>query len=205
MKNPVKNMDEDFDYYGINKKIIEEIKLNTALRDRRVYISDKISDESMFKTIYLIKRIVDIDNKSDDNIKQPIEIIVDSYGGVIYEGLALISLIEQLKDEGYKIITKVQSKAMSMGFMILICGSERQSSRHARIMCHQPNSVSWGELEKQQRDIKETEELWKRMKELIIKYTDITNEELENIKDRCFDWYMWAEEALNLKVIDKIL
>jgi ATP-dependent Clp protease protease subunit len=203
MKNPIKNMDEDFDFTGIDKKIIEELKLTTAIRDRRVYISDSINDKSMFKTIYLIKRIVDLDKK--ESKKEPIEIIVDSYGGYIYHGLALISLIEQLKEEGYTIITTVQSVAMSMGVMISLTGSIRQASRHTRFMFHQPSSGTWGELEKQQRDVKETEALWVKMKEIIIKYTSITDEQLENMKDRCFDWYLWSDEALKLNVIDKIL
>jgi ATP-dependent Clp protease protease subunit len=110
-----------------------------------------------------------------------------------------------LREKGYKIITTVNSVAMSMGFMILICGSERRGLKHSRIMCHQPSSASWGTLQDMEESVEETIALWTRMKELIIKYTDITDAQLEDIKSRKFDWFMWSEEALKLKVIDKVI
>lgn len=189
-------------------KTIEEIKINAALKYRKIYISGEIDENSMFKANYLLDRIVNIDNKHNIpiNEREPIEIFIDSPGGSVYHGLSVISLLEHYREIGYKIITISQSIAMSMGFMILICGSERKAYRHSRIMCHQPSSASWyQELEKLQRDVKETETLWIRMKNLIVKYTKITEEQLDNIRDRCFDWYFWAEEALELGIIDTII
>jgi ATP-dependent Clp protease protease subunit len=106
---------------------------------------------------------------------------------------------------GYKIITTVNSVAMSMGFMILLCGSERRGLKHSRIMCHQPSSASWGTLQDMEESVEETQALWDRMKELIIKYTNITNTQLEDIKSRKYDWFMWSEDALKLGVIDYII
>lgn len=189
-------------------KTIEDMKINAALKYRKIYIDDEITAESMFKANYLVDRIIYLDDKVNIPIdkRSPIEIIINSPGGIIYYGLQLISIIESAKEMGYKIITTVQSIAMSMGFMILICGSERRALRHSRIMCHQPSSGSWyQELEKNQRDNKETELLWIKMKDIIIKYTNITDDQLENIKDRCFDWFMWPEEALELNIIDTII
>jgi ATP-dependent Clp protease protease subunit len=202
MKNPIRSSDDDVDFIGVDKKIIEEMKISAAVRDRRIYISDDINSNSMFKTMYLINRIIDVDKRS--NSKEPIEIIVDSFGGFIYQGLALVGLIEKLKDEGYKIITTVQSIAMSMGFILLIVGSERRALRHARIMCHQPNSATWGTLQEQEESVEETNQLWIRLKNIIKKYTKITDSELEDIKSRKYDWFMWADVALEKGVIDYI-
>jgi ATP-dependent Clp protease protease subunit len=94
---------------------------------------------------------------------------------------------------------------MSMGFMILLVGSERRGLRHSRVMCHQPNSGTWGTLQEMEESLEETTVLWNRLKELIIKHTDITDAQLEDIKLRKYDWFMWSEEALKLGVIDKII
>jgi ATP-dependent Clp protease, protease subunit len=184
-------------------RFLEEMKINSAMRDRRIFISEEVDRESMFKACYLLDRLVELDKH--DQTKKDIEIIIDSYGGYIYHGLALISKILSLRDRGYKIITTVNSVAMSMGFMILLCGSERRGLKHSRIMCHQPSSASWGTLQDMEESVEETVELWNRMKELIIKYTNITNEQLEDIKSRKYDWFMWSEDAIKLGVIDTII
>jgi ATP-dependent Clp protease protease subunit len=184
-------------------RFAEEMKINSALRDRRIFISEEVDRESMFKACYLLDRLEELDKR--DEVKKDIEIIIDSYGGYIYHGLALISKILSLRDKGYKIITTVNSVAMSMGFMILLVGSERRGLKHSRVMCHQPNSGTWGTLQEMEESLEETTVLWNRMKELIIKHTDITDAQLEDIKLRKYDWFMWPEEALKLGVIDTII
>lgn len=184
-------------------RFLEEMKINAALRDRRIFINEDVSPDSMFKACYLLDRLVDLDKQ--DGIKRDIEIVLDSYGGYIYHGLSLIGKMISLREEGYNIITTTNSVAMSMGFMILLCGSERRALRYSRIMCHQPSSATWGTLQDQEESIEETKALWAKMKELIIKYTNITDEQLEDIKARKHDWFMWSEEALKLGVIDKII
>lgn len=191
------------EYMVATDKVIEDMKLSSALRDRRIFINDNIDSDSMFKACYLLDRIISIDSQSDT--KDDIEIIIDSYGGYIYHGLSLISKIESLKEDGYRIITTINSVAMSMGFMIAICSSHRRALRHSRIMCHQPSSACWNSLQDMEEGVEETQKLWIRMKELIIKYTKITNEQLEDIKTRKYDWYLWSEEALELGIIDKII
>jgi ATP-dependent Clp protease protease subunit len=189
--------------YAYPDRFLDEMKINAALRDRRIFINEDINEDSMFKACYLLDRLTDLDKLS--GIKPDLEIVIDSYGGLIYSGLALISKIESLKDKGYKIITTVNSVAMSMGFMLLLVGSERRALRHSRIMCHQPSSATWGTLQDQEESVEETQKLWEKMKELIIKYTDITDKQLEDIKSRKYDWFMWSTEAKNLNVIDHII
>ena len=184
-------------------RFLEEMKINSAMRDRRIFINEEIHRDSMFKACYLLDRLEELDKA--DGKKKPIEIILDSYGGSCYSGLALISKMESLREKGYKIITTVNSFAMSMAFMILLCGTERRGLKHSRIMCHQPSSSSWGTLQEMKEDLDETNIIWDRMKELIIKYTNITNNQLEDIKSRKFDWFMWSEEAIKLGVIDKVI
>jgi ATP-dependent protease ClpP protease subunit len=43
------------------------------------------------------------------------------------------------------------------------------------------------------------------MKEIICKYSKITDEQLEDIKTRKHDWYFTPQQALELGVVDKII
>jgi len=184
-------------------RVIEEMVLNSALRDRKVYFNSIVDRESVFKVIHLLDRIVSLDKKQ--GTKENIEIVLDCEGGIIYFGLALISKILQLRANGYCIITTVNSIAMSMGFMFGIVGSHRRALRYSTLMVHQPSSSSWGKLQDMEEDIEETNRLWKIMKEIIIDYTNITDQELENIKQRKQDWYMDSNLALSKKCIDEIV
>jgi len=184
-------------------KIIEEMVLNSALRDRKVYFNSMVDRESVFKAIHLLDRIVSLDKKQ--GTKEDIEIVLDCEGGIIYFGLALISRILQLRENGYRIISTVNSISMSMGFIIGIVATHRRALKYSTLMMHQPSSGSWGKLQDMQEDIEETNRLWQIMKEITVKYTDITNEELEDIKQRKQDWYMDSNFALSKKCIDEIL
>lgn len=205
MNNKLKEHPYNAEFFVPQDRTIDEMIINSALRDRRIFLNAEVDRDSIFKVMYFMDRIKTLDEQSNDEELKPIEIIIDSYGGFIYHGLALISKIEQFKSLGYKIITTVHSVAMSMGFMILIVGSERRSLKYSRILCHQPSSSTWGTLQDMEDDVEETKELWNKMKEIIINYTKITDKQLEDIKIRKHDWSMWAEEALELGVVDAII
>jgi ATP-dependent Clp protease protease subunit len=193
--------------YVMADRIIEEMKVQTAMRDRRIYLETEVDRESIFKCVYYMQRLKDMDDAKDIPIKKrkSIEIIIDSYGGAIYHGNSLISKIEEFKEFGYEIITTVQSVAMSMGFMILVSGSKRRAQRYASILFHQPSSGSRGTLQLMQDDLKETERLWELMKVITKKNTKLTEEYLEEVKDRNRDIIFNPQEALDAGIIDEIL
>lgn len=182
--------------------VIEEIKLNSANR-RKIYINEEVGRESMFKAIHLLDRIVRTDASSED--KKDIDIVLDCEGGTIYFGLALISKIMELRDKGYNVNITVNSIAMSMGAMFLIVGTNRRAFRYATIMLHSPLSGSWGKLQDIEDDADETRRLWKLLKSIIIENTNITDNQLEEIKKMKQDWYITPQEALKLGIIDEII
>lgn len=187
----------------VQESLAMEMRLSSALKRRKIYLSDEVNRESIFEVLYFLDRIQQIDEKL--GTKEPIEIVCESYGGTIYHGLSLISRILELRDLGYHIISTVPSVGMSMGFMIPIVASERRIYRYATLMCHQPSSATWGKLQDQQEDVEETLRLWNILKEIICKYTKITDEQLEDIKTRKYDWYITPHQALELGCVDKII
>lgn len=184
-------------------QVIEEIKINSALYDRKIYFNEIVSRESVFKVVHLLDRIVKLDKCN--GTKDDIEIVIDCEGGEIYFGLSLVSKIIELQEKGYNVNTTVHSIAMSMGFMFLIIGSYRKASRYSTMMVHQPSSGRWGEMQTLESHNEEMQRLWKILKEIIILNTNITDERLEQIKREKEDWNIGSEEALDLGVIDEIL
>lgn len=194
--------------YQVIDRVLEEMKSNASIRDRRIYLDSEIDRESIFKCVYYLQRLKDLDDKDNIPTKErlPIEIIIDSYGGYIYHGNALLSKIKQMKEEyGYHIICTVNSVAMSMGFMTLIVASERRALRYSTILCHQPSGACAGTLRDMEEQLKETQRLWQLMKDIIKEHTNITEDKLESMKKGNEDWTLSPEQALELGIIDKII
>jgi len=189
-----------------NDRIMDEMRINSAMRDRRIFISEEIERDSIFKVMYWLDRLRLLDKKN--NIKEPIEIVIDSYGGDAYSTIALCSKIRSMiENDGYNIITTVHTTAFSGGFWILISGSERRALSDSRIMVHSIISGTFGKHQEMIDDIEETNTMWKKLKEIVTYNTNITEERLEDIKKLKYDWYFWGSEACqdNLKVVDYLI
>jgi ATP-dependent protease ClpP protease subunit len=186
-------------------KIIEEIKINSAIRDRRIFLCEEIDRDSVFKVIYWLDRLKTLDKKN--NTKESIEIVLDSYGGDAYSTIALCSKIKSMINDGYKIITTVHTVAFSGGFWLLICGNERRALPDSRIMVHNAISETSGKHQDMIDDMEETNSIWKKLKSIVINNTNITDERLEEIKKLKYDWYFWGSEAVqdNLKIVDYLI
>lgn len=185
--------------------IINEMCNISPLRDRRIFLNEDINDESLFKLLYWLERLERFDEKI--GIKKPIEIVIDTDGGDAVGVLAVISKIESMKENGYKIITTARTHAYSGGFWLLICGSERRAYKNTRIMVHNILSGTMGRHQDMIDDLEDIQSIWIRLKKVVTKYTNITDKQIEELKKNKRDWYFWGDEAIeqNLGVIDKLI
>ena len=168
---------------------------------------DQSSIEELTKEIILI-------NESDGELKKiyaihdieykpkPIDIYIDSYGGMVYQVFGLLSIMEKSKTP---IHTFVTGAAMSCGFMMLIYGHKRFAYELSTPLYHQVSGGSIGKVEDMEQKFIETKRLQNKLEELTLRKTKISKEKLESIRKEKVDWYMDAEEALKLGVVDEII
>lgn len=185
--------------------MLQQMRISLALNQRKVYLCDLIDEDNVFECMYYLNRIMEYDKKFCDT-KEPIELYIDSCGGYVSSGMTLVSMIESMKDDGYKIITVTNGKAYSMAFVVAVCGSERRCYRYATFMTHDASCGFYPQK------VKETEEYLDFVKVLrnqsdsvILKYTDITESQIEDWINHKKDKYFTSEEALKLKIVDKIV
>ena len=180
-----------------------EMRMSSAVKRRRILLKDDVNPDSIFEACFYLRRLMDLDEKYGK--KEKIFFETNSFGGFVYSGFELISLLEHMKDIGYEIEMLITGYAMSMGQSIGLCGTKRVAYRNARFMIHAISSGTWDSLQGMQDDLVETEYLWSKLKQHIISHSKITEEQLEFYKERKKDWYFGAEEALALGVIDEII
>lgn len=192
--------DSDFPMKLLDKdRMISQL----AFQNRKLMVYDDVDDASMFRCIYTLMRIREADKKL--GTKAPIEILINSCGGTVYDGLSLISLIENMKDDGYTIITTNMGYAFSMGFLISIVGSVRKSFRYATYLHHDMSSMNYGKLASMEEEINDMRVLRKRVDDIVLKYTKLTQADLDEINNKKLDKRFTAEEALALKICDEVL
>lgn len=185
-------------------------KLLEAPKDRVLYFTKQVDQASIAE---LTKGIIEI-NDHDRFLEKlydihgikytprPIEIMIDSYGGSVYQCFGLLSIIKRSKTPIHTIVTGC---AMSCGFMILICGHKRFAHKYSTPLYHQVSSVAWGKLKDIEEDANETKRLQAMLEEITLENTKITPKKLKKVYKGKFDWFMNAEESLKLGVIDEIL
>lgn len=177
---------------------------------RKLYLAAQVDQDSMND---LTKSILEI-NDSDEELKKiyaiydieyrpkPIEIIIDSYGGMVYQCMGLLGVMNQSKTPIHTVVT---GAAMSCGFMILIHGHKRFAYEHATPMYHQVSTGFWGKVKDLEEEYKETKRLQKKFEKLTLERTKITKNRLKEILKTKHDWFMDADEALKQGVVDSII
>ena len=91
------------------------------------------------------------------------------------------------------------------GFIILISGHKRFAYKYSTPLYHQASSITFGTIKNIEEDIQETKRLQKLIEKITLDKTKISKDRLKEVYEKKIDWFMTAEEALKLSVIDEIL
>jgi ATP-dependent Clp protease protease subunit len=179
-------------------------------KDRTLFFAKQVEQSSIES---LTKSIIEI-NENDtllkkmyavydiDYVAKPIKIMIDSYGGQVYQIFGLLAIMDESKTP---IHTYVTGAAMSCGFMLLIHGHKRFAYKHATPLYHQVSSGTMGKVKDMEEKLEEAKRLQGLIETLTLEKTKITAKKLERVYKTKKDWYMTAEEALKLGVIDEIV
>lgn len=142
--------------------------------------------------------------ESDPSI-EVIPVFITSYGGDVHNMLAMRDII---KSSNKQVATIAIGKAMSAGAALLAAGSKglRFASKDTTIMIHEVSSGAWGKTEDLKVSATEVDRLnkvfLKNMADDIgITFTQLSDK-LHSMKNA--DWFLTAQEALELKLIDDI-
>lgn len=131
--------------------------------------------------------------------RQPILFYIDCSGGNLTDAFMISDTIRQSKTPVYTIIT---GAALSGGFIIAISGHKRIAYPHASFLFHEGSGGFGGDANKFANFALFYKKQLEQMKDIILNQTSITEEKYKEIKND--DYWMTADEALELGVIDEI-
>lgn len=166
------------------------------LKERVVFMGTQVTPETANVVIAQLLHLAYEDSKKD------IKLYINSPGGSVYDGLAIIDTMNYIEPDVQTIGIGLQA---SMGAMLLSAGAKgkRYCLPNARIMIHQPSSGTEGKITDQEIALKEGIYLKKVLIDIMAKNTGKDVKTIEKDMDR--DNWMSAEEALKYGLIDKVI
>lgn len=167
------------------------------LNDRIVFLGEDVNSHTANLVIAQLLFLAHEDPKKD------IKLYINSPGGSVYDGLAIIDTMNYIQPDVQTIGIGLQA---SMGAMLLSSGAKgkRFVLPNSRIMIHQPSYGSpQSKVTDQEIELKEGLLLKKLLIEMLAKNTSQSVKQVEKDMDR--DNWMSAEEALKYGIIDEII
>jgi len=180
---------------------------NSNVNMKRDFILDgKVGEETIRK---ISESIIAINRQDEeklekhfDYIVKPINLIINTYGGSLYDANMLIGIIETSKTPVH---TYCYGKAMSAGFYIFASGHKRFATPLATFMYHDGSVGMHNTIEGLKHDVKHMENLRDNYDNYILSRTMIPKQLMDESKRVKEDLYMFADEAYKYGLVDELI
>lgn len=166
------------------------------LRERIIFLNGEVNDSV---SALVCAQLLFLEA---ENHKKPIQIYINSPGGVVTSGLAMYDTMQYIRSPVH---TLCMGTARSMGSFLLMAGEagERAALPNANILIHQPSGGFQGQASDMLIHAEEILRTKQRMTQLYAEHCERSYEEFEHAMDR--DRFMTPDEALEWGLIDRIL
>jgi ATP-dependent Clp protease protease subunit len=166
------------------------------LKERIIFLTGEVEDY-MSSLICAQLLFLEADNPNKD-----IYLYINSPGGVVTSGLAMLDTMNYIKPD---VATVCIGQACSMGSLLLTCGTKgkRYALPNARVMIHQPSGGARGQATDIEIQAREILKLRQRLNEIYVKTTGQKLKTIEEAVER--DNFMSADEAKAFGLIDYVV
>jgi ATP-dependent Clp protease protease subunit len=166
----------------------------------RILSLGDIEGDSVNELIEIIYEINEEDAKKTQ--KEPIKLIINSFGGELYSGLALVDVIDSSLTPVYTIC---HGSAMSMALVVFAAGHKRFASKYATFMYHEASYETDGKVLHHKQEIKEADRTDKICDAYFLSKTKFNAKQLKDIRDKRSEWYFDVKVAHKYGLVDEIL
>ena len=185
--------------YVIEKSGREERAMDIysrLLKDRIVMLGSGVNDDVANSIVAQLLFLQSDDPKAD------IHMYINSPGGSVTAGMAIYDTMQFVTCD---VATYCLGQCASMGALLLAAGAEgkRNALPNARIMIHQPSAGMEGSAEDIMIHAAEYKRTKEKLNRILFNHTGRSLEQIEKDTDR--DYFMSAEEALEYRIIDRVV
>lgn len=166
------------------------------LKNRIIFVGTQITDQSanviVAQLLYL----------SNEDSEAPIQMYINSPGGVIYAGLAIYDTMQMISNP---INTLAVGVTASFGTVLLTAGTpgQRFALPHSTIHLHQPLGGVQGQATDIEIQANEILRLRDKLNSILSSHTGQSVDKIKNDTER--DYWLTAQEAVEYGLVDKVL
>jgi ATP-dependent Clp protease, protease subunit len=166
------------------------------LKERIIFLGTPIDDQV---ANVIVAQLLFLSHEDPD---KSIQMYINSPGGQIYAGLAILDTMKMIPN---KISTVAVGVTASFGTVLLAAGTKGQrfALPHATIHMHQPLGGAQGQASDIEIQAREILRLKARLNEIMAEATGQTLEVIERDTER--DYYLDAQAAVDYGLVDQIL
>jgi len=160
---------------------------------RVVYLNDEVNYQT---SSALVQSLKELEEKSTE----PIYMLIDSPGGSVVDGAAVISQMEASKAPIYTVCTRL---CASMAAMIHSYGHKRYALDRAILMYHPASAGAQGQVKNMISLLKTLDRYTNKMVANIVKRSKISRSEFDSLVS--YELWIDSEDALNRGLLDGIV
>jgi len=189
----VMTADEAGQLEGLERMLASQVD-NTRI----VYLHSEVTEHSIANVIAQLLHLANLN-------RNPIYLIVSTYGGSIDEMFSLYDIIKFLP---CPVHTVALGKVMSAGVLLLAAGvkGKRLMGASARIMIHPMSGGIIGNIFELENQTQEAHRLQALMCDRLVKETKMTRKQVEiEIMKPMLDYHLTPERAVKMGIVDRII
>lgn len=166
------------------------------LKERIIFLGEEVNEHTANLVVAQLLHLAYEDSKAD------ISLYINSPGGSVYDGLAIIDTMNFIKPDVQTIGIGMQA---SMGAVLLASGTKgkRFVLPNSRVMIHQPRGGAEGVMTDMEISLKEGIRTKELLVDLMAKATGQKRAKIREDMER--DFWMTAQEAVTYGVADKVI
>jgi ATP-dependent Clp endopeptidase proteolytic subunit ClpP len=169
------------------------------------------ADEAMVYSFYdTVKHdtvraaVATLDEWSRRRPGSPIEVQLSSFGGSVFDGLALYDFLRALRDRGHHVTVTVLGFAASMGAVLLQAGDRRRMGPNSYVMIHELSTGTYGKQSEMEEDVEFSRRLQDRLIKILCSRSNLTVPQVRDMWRKRDIWFD-AAQAKRLGLIDDVI
>jgi ATP-dependent Clp protease protease subunit len=180
------------------------ISSNIRVVENTIFFYSDVTDQTALDLNSILYEL-DIKLKNTYNFLGPdfvphIKLRINSYGGSVFAGMAILDTIRSLKSEVH---TYVDGAAASAATIISIAGKKRFIGKNSLMLIHQLSAGTYGKFSEMEDDMENNRRIMKMIKDIYKQYTKVPMKQIDDILKH--DIWFDSAKCLELGLVDQIL